>query len=334
MIYVKNFNTAKKDKKGQLDYDAIADKMIEHFNKNIIINKSFVDALNNYKGNGYIGINSLLYKQEIEVKQPNIADILLTEFVNYIHEQNETQNTSNVSNNTKTESSNLHKIRQIILKRIYQQIYTDKVVPVIDTIKTIDEIFIQAPELGFDNIVVYRGMSTDISTLLECKDGKYFITFPNYLSTSFKPSVSKSFSYNGQGILCTIHIPSSCKGLYITWDLNTRKQFDDLMIDNEQEYIIMRGSKFEVLSIENVRISSPRYITYNELKCTKAYPLIMKHYVLKLVQQPTIDELKKSVDELYDTCSFTVASKQLSRITTHDFKRKKRSRNSKHQSKK
>lgn len=306
MPEIKQFNTLKKDKKGKKDYELLSERYIQHYNENILNYKEYIDALQYYKGNGYSSINSLLFSKKMNIESKNILEVICSKYTEAI------QNDSNQKTALKK-----------VMNTINLSLFNTNVVPVLEKIKTLDEIFMNAPTLDHDDIIVYRGVTTDIHYVLECKQGTYFVTFPNYLSTSFVPTVSKGFA-GEQGVIFTIHLTKECKGLYINWDLNQGRDFEDMYVDNEYEYILPRGCKFEVVKIEPVRISNINYRTYGELKCLNKHNLFIKHYILKLVKQPNIDDLKSSLKKMYNESRFDVNTNLLKNVKIEPEKDKRR----------
>jgi hypothetical protein len=111
--------------------------------------------------------------------------------------------------------------------------------------------------------------------------------------------------------------------------LEVSKQYGNTLkmyVDDEYEYILPRGCKFEVLKIEPVRISNIRYRTYGELKCLNKHNLFIKHYILKLVKQPSADELKHSLKNMYIESRFDINTNLLKNIRIESNKEKKRNK--------
>lgn len=252
-------------------YIDLAEKMVEYYDKKIINSKKKVEALNYYKTSGYTTINQILLK-ECEYNF-SLNDIL---------HQHPKEDTVTVKD---------------LLDLIFKE-YSEDITSSIDAIKTLDKVIDDAPTILDNEITVYRGMKTDIYDELVCENKKYYYTFPTYISTSFSSNVSNSFR-GRNGVFYTLILPSETKGIYLPWNLSYKESFGKNTIDNEFELLLQRGSKFVVESIEYKQ--EPRYkgfSTYQNIPCEKEHPRYIRHYTMRLVSQPNMQQLQKQYKTL------------------------------------
>lgn len=251
-------------------YIDLAEKMIDYYDKKIITTKKKVDALNHYKHYGYSSINQILLgKCEYQFS----LDVILSQFA-------------------KEEKLSKVTIKNL-LPYISQEYYTTDIKTSMEAIKTLDKIIAEAPTILHNDVVVYRGMTTDIYDELVCENKKYYYTFPTYISTSFSSGVSHNFK-GRNGVFYTMILPPETKGIYLPWNLQYKESFGKKIIDDEFEYLLLRGSKFVVESIEYKQEPSYKgFSIYQNIPCEKEHPRYVRHYTLRLISQPNIKQLQK-----------------------------------------
>lgn len=267
-------NTAQKNVQGFQQYMEHAPKMMQYFSNTILQDKLAIKALGFYKSHGYRSINEFLmgeYKPivYVELGDDTVEELRIKAFAKYI------------KNDLK---------------------------PMVKMIAKLDELVINAPKMFTVPTHLYRGMNYDIQNDLECTNGKYYYTFKNFISTSYKASVSKSFMQSsGSTVMYTLIVNNKCKGVYIPGIYNTGSprndiNFQALAIDGEVEFLIGRGAKFEVDSVEFIPWKKashgfPSELKYTEIACRQQDLFHRKHYVLKFVSQPTPDALKDTLEQ-------------------------------------
>jgi hypothetical protein len=170
--------------------------------------------------------------------------------------------------------------------------YQKELASLISTIKILDKIITNAPKIPVD-ILVFRGIKTDIYDDFVCKDGEFYWTSPTYLSTSFSEAVSNSFK-SRYGIMMIISLPQDTHGIFLPWNIPLKGSIGDTMIDDEYELLLPRKSKFLVESIEYIKSDTYKVSSkYRNIPCEKKYPLITKVYKMRLLSQPSLAELKQ-----------------------------------------
>ena len=259
-------------------YIDLAEKMMDYYDKKIVNTKKKVDALNLYKTSGYTTMNQLLLKKcEYHFA---LSDI--------------------VHHSPKREKLNVKDMLELVSNEFAEEVNKS-----INAIKIIDKIIAEAPMILDNEISVYRGMRTDIYDDLVCENKKYYYTFPTYISTSFSSKVSHAFK-GRQGVFYTLILPPETKGIYLPWDLSYKESFGTKIIDYEFEYLLQRGSKFVVESIEYKPESAYKgFSTYQNIPCEKEHPRYVRHYTMRLVSQPTIHQLQKQYKNLMENVKVT-----------------------------
>lgn len=289
MSYVPNkFNAvdvAQKNVQGMEQYMEHAQTMMLYFNNSVLKDKLAIKALIYYKSMGYTEINQFL----LNGISPQIQ-IPLGDDQKYSRED----------------------IEELRKKAMAEYIKVD-LKQLVKHISKLDEMICNAPKMFTVPTKVYRGMGYDIQRDMECVNGKYFYTFNNYTSTSFTPSVSKTFMWGPGSVLYTLILDSKCKGIYVNFGLGDNvTAFQELMIDSEVEFIIGRGAKFEVVSTEVLPLkTNTRLLRYKDIACRKLDLFYSKHYTLKFVSQLTLDDLENNVQE-----KFKAVKKDLPRLAT------------------
>jgi hypothetical protein len=245
--------------------------MIEYYDKKIINSKKKVEALNYYKNTGYITINQILLKEcQYDFSLNNI-----------LHQH------------PKEDKVTVKDLLDLISKE-----YSEELTSSTDAIKMLDKVIDDAPMILDNEITVYRGMKADIYDDLVCENKKYYYTFPTYISTSFSSNVSNSFR-GRNGVFYTLILPPETKGIYLPWDLSYKESFGKKEIDNEFEFLLQRGSKFVVESIEYKQEPSYKgFSTYQSIPCEKEHPRFKRHYTMRLVSQPNMKQLQKQYKTL------------------------------------
>lgn len=269
--------TCKTNALGRESYRDHVKDMIKYYDNDIISNKKYIDTLRGYKHIDYQSINGLLMKK---LKITIYDDTTLLKMFQFPTAKGKMTIVDNTDDSV--------------------QIFIDdhvlpKCAQTLKSIKIMDQIIGNAPKLSANGQVVYRGMNYDIYDDLVCEGGKFYFITPTYMSTSFTPSVSERFLDTSKcATFYTIELPMKSQGVYIHWSLQHRRPFEGGEIDDEYEYILQRGSKFEVMSVEFKPIESKVKHTYNNIACVDKHPFYAKHYTLRLVSQPSLDDLKKT----------------------------------------
>jgi hypothetical protein len=263
-----------KNKEGKITYLALAKNMIDFYNDNVLNNKKHVAALQSYKWSGYNLINQILLQQ---VQQEiSIQDIL--QAFNYQEKK----------------SIDMKKIIASTIAYMYQDIKEH-----IQTIKQLDVIICNAPTMIPETLTVYRGMSVDIYNDLQCVDKKFYYTCPTYMSTSLSPAIT-DFFVGSNGFKYIIHLPTTTKGIFLPWQIDHSKDFGNATIDSEFELLLLRGSKFliESVSYEPEPLHKQRFLKYKNIPCYEKLPVFVKTYTMRLVSQPSLEELKKNYSKM------------------------------------
>lgn len=272
--------TCKTNALGRQSYRDHVKDMIKYYDTDIVGNKAYIRTLNEYKNWEFESINGLLLKKlKISLEDDNIFDVFITRATN----------------------GRKHLVQDID-DAVYNMIdhhARQKCSATVKKIKQLDEIIGKAPKLSANNLVVYRGANNDIYEDLVCEGGKFYYTCPTYMSTSFAPSVSEAFMDTSKcATFYTIELPIKSQGVYIHWSLKHRVPFENEEIDSEFEYILQRGSKFEIVSVDFKPIDAKVKQTYRDIVCVDKHPFFAKHYTMRLVAQPTLEDLKKTYRNL------------------------------------
>jgi hypothetical protein len=281
-------DTARKNVQGLQNYMKSAKQMMMYYNNAVLTDKKAVEALTFYKSLGYFEMNRFLL-EDLELKIPMSLEAILKANIKQV---------DGVDSIAKQRKKAMVKFVKFNIK------------PLVNHISKLDELILNAPKMFTVPTNLYRGMSQDIDPGLECVDGKYFYTFKNYTSASFTPSVSKRFG----SVLYTLILDGNCKGVYVNFFIrkNTNK-FQDLSIDDEAEFIIGRGARFEVVSVEILPIKRP-HMKYKDIACRDVHIFSSKHYILRFVSQPSRSELdqelqrvlKETKSTMLDRATFTI----------------------------
>jgi hypothetical protein len=268
--------TCKTNALGRQSYRDNVKDMIKYYDNEIVGNKAYIRTLAEYKNWEYESINGLLLKRlKVTLEDNDIINLF-------------------VSRTASGRKSIVQDIDDAVYNIINEHV-TQKCSETVKKIKQLDHIIGKAPKLSADNLIVYRGANNDIYEDLICEGGKFYYTTPTYMSTSFTPSVSESFMDTSKcATFYTIELPIKSQGLYIHWSLQHRIPFENEEIDSEFEYILQRGSKFEVVSVDFKPIDAKIKQTYRDITCVDKHPFFAKHYTLRLVSQPTLEDLKKT----------------------------------------
>lgn len=280
---------------GKVKYIELADKMIKYYNANILSSQKSKYALNSYKNTGYRNINRMLMKHYVQ-------NIDLDEVVDAIRKV-KTRNERDAATQT---------VYELFKTDVYPAMHET-----LETIKVLDKLINNAPPISDKPFVVYRGMDADIYHDLQCENGKYYYTFPSYLSSSFSQQVARSFRSN-TGVLYTIELPKDTHGLYLLFDHDTT-HFEDSEVDPEFEYVLQRGSKFEVVSIDYIPDDSVHSIKYKTLPCMRKNPYMIKHYKLRLVEQPSLSSLKKEYKTMLQSATINMRTGRMHNINGRDM---------------
>lgn len=272
--------TCKTNALGRQSYRDHVKDMIKYYDTEIVSSKSYVRTLAEYKNWEFEAINGLLLKKlKISLEDDNILDVFITRATN----------------------GRKHLVQDID-DAVYNMIdhhARQKCSATVKKIKLLDEIIGKAPKLSAENLIVFRGANNDIYEDLVCEGGKFYYTCPTYMSTSFAPSVSESFMDTGKcATFYTIELPIKSQGVYIHWSLQHRVPFENEEIDSEFEYILQRESKFEIVSVDFKPIDAKVKQTYRDIACVDKHPFFAKHYTMRLVAQPTLEDLKKTYRNL------------------------------------
>jgi hypothetical protein len=273
--------TCKTNATGRESYREHVHDMIKYYDTHIIGNKKHIETLRGYKQSDYEYVNGLLMKK---LKIPLYDHSTMLNLFQLPNAKGKMTLVKSVDDAVDTF------IDKHVLKKCKQTL---------KSIKVLDQIIGNAPKLTANGQVVYRGMNYDIYDDLVCEGGKFYFITPTYMSTSFTPSVSEQFLDTRKcATFYTIELPMKSQGVYIHWSLQHRRPFEDGDIDSEYEYILQRGSKFEVISVEFKPIESKVKQTYSDIACVDKHPFYAKHYTLRLVSQPSLEDLKKTYRSL------------------------------------
>jgi len=117
----------------------------------------------------------------------------------------------------------------------------------------LDQAIVNAPPLG-QNITVYRGVQSNVG-----RDNEFWrsmevgdvIEDKGFVSTSLYPELAASFAYaqqsvGAQGFVFKMNLPAGTKGLFPASVLG----LEEPRTTREAEFLLPRGSKFEILSRE------------------------------------------------------------------------------------
>lgn len=272
-------NTAQKNVQGFQQYMEHAPKMMHYFSSTVMKDKLAIKALGFYKSTGYRSMNEFLMGDY----NPTVPVELGEEPVS---------------------QKDVEELR----KKAFAEYIKNDLKPMVKMIAKLDELILNAPKMFTEPTNLYRGMNYDIQNDLECTNGKYYYTFKNFVSTSFKPSVSKMFMQSsGSTVMYTLIVNNKCKGLYIpglynTWSPDRETKLQNIAIDGEVEFLIGRGAKFEVVSVEFIpwKKASHGYaseLKYTDIACLQQDLFHRKHYVLKFVSLPTPDALEDTLKQ-------------------------------------
>ena len=262
------FNTNKKNAAGKDVYTKMSKEMIKYYNEKVLTNKTALGALLYYKLNGYSSINNFLTKN----LQPTLIVCAGKK--------------EKVSADDGEELSPAVKAaKKAYLKRV--------TAPLIKHIKQLDKIIAEAPTIITEPVHVYRGMGYDIIANTVCENGKMYYTFDNFLSTSFTASVSKRFTKGA--CLYTLILDKGVKGLYIFFDASKNlNSFENVYVDQEAEFLLPRGTTFEVVGLDFVHVP-PEFYKFKDVPCVEKKLNFVKHYTLKFVSHASEKELTSSI---------------------------------------
>jgi hypothetical protein len=310
-VYNNNNNASQKDK-----YIKFIDKMAMFYRREIETNLKFKSVITKYKHNEYAAINKLLYSNKVEIydwsfpnflkKIQSVNDAKITEVSSSSRTKPKTKTKpkTNTKPKTKTQNNEHDDVVSFVegVNKKIKSMIDAKTHTLINQIASLDGVLSIAPFLGDDNIRVYRGMVYDIYDDIVCVDAVPYIVFPNFISSSFSPKRSFDFTQNqinpdGAGVMYTFLLKKNCRGLFLNFfDRGLSISFDNALIDSEYEYLISRGSKFRVVSVEMRRLPT-RAKDVNNMLCPNIFPLI-KHYTLEFVSNPSKSELEKSLSKI------------------------------------
>lgn len=258
-------------------YVSMAEPMIEYYDTHVTNDKKAVKALKRYKFHDYTSINQLL------LGNPHM-EFSLDDILFEIQDMKKDDNTKS----------------HLSVRDVHQHlasIYQKQLVSLVDTIKTIDKLILNAPALT-ESVTVYRGIQTDIYDDLVCRDKTFYWTSPAYMSTSFSKNVSESFK-SRHGIMFIVSLPIETRGLFLPWDIPVKGSIGNSSIDNEYELLLPRGSEFLIESIDFVKSDSYKVSSkYKNIPCEKKYPLYTKVYKMRLVSQPSLADLKRDYNRM------------------------------------
>jgi hypothetical protein len=279
---VNKFNVSKKNAAGKEDYINMSSAMVKYYNTVIMKSKAAVNAVAFYKGSGYVQINNFLtwkLQPTLLIKQPQ-------------------PDNSKSSDNALDKELEQHKATKDAYKKV-------AIAPLIKYIKELDRIIANAPNIIQQPLHVYRGMSFDIMSEAQCEDGKMVYTFPNYVSTSFTPSVSRNFA-NG-GCMYTLILQKGVKGIYLSFEVTqSLKNFQNVHIDIEAELLLPRRTKFEIVGLEFIHMP-PQYFRFKDVPCLEKQLNYVKHYTLKFVSHAPEQEMKESIVRATDALDYTTS---------------------------
>jgi hypothetical protein len=76
--------------------------------------------------------------------------------------------------------------------------------------------------------------------------------------------------------------------------------FGNATIDSEFELLLLRGSKFliESVSYEPEPLHKQKFLKYKNIPCYEKLPVFVKTYTMRLVSQPSLEELKNTYSKM------------------------------------
>jgi hypothetical protein len=292
-------------------YVSMVTPMIEYYDKAVTNNKQSVNALRRYKYSDYIQVNQMLLGKP--VMEFSLYEIL-----------SELQRQTNQADQTKSNRSDRGSKKDLSIYDIHDHLtnmYQKELTSLVSVVKTLDKIIIGAPKTPFD-VVVFRGIKTDIYDDFVCKDGEFYWTSPTYLSTSFSENVSNSFK-SRHGIMMKLSLPNDSHGIFLPWSIPLKGSIGDSLVDSEYELLLPRGSTFFVESIEYIKSDSHKISSkYRNIPCEKKYPLITKVYNMRLISQPSLADLKRDYARMTKNVEVKLESWDLKEINIDMSKKK------------
>ena len=275
------------------------------------LKQSEIKYLGCYKMDGYIYINKLLLLidklnnlsdkdrdnmlSECKFKQPTIEleFPFHTDFASLI---------SNCENSVKYKYD-------ISVKNLYPYVL-ENVNAIVKVINTMDSIFLQAPKINDDNLILYRGVK---HIQPYCKVDFYsakvgdVITIPTYMSCSSDYDTSSKFanSFNGgDSVILCIKKTNNCPYIYLPWSIlnieddekisvKTSEKIGEYLMNSEHEYLLPRGCKLKVdkVYIEKLRFLKDNSVKYN--KSDRLINLIKKKFKVVSDTNPESDEIEQ-----------------------------------------
>lgn len=95
-----------------------------------------------------------------------------------------------------------------------------------------------------------------------------------------------------QGILSNCHQWQNV--FFLPWQLKQNHDMGNVIVDDEFELLLLRGSKFiiESMSFEPEPIHKRKLLKYRDIPCYDHLPVFKKTYTMRLISQPSFEELK------------------------------------------
>lgn len=298
--------------KGKEKYQNVVQEVYTYFNKHIVKNKQKRDAIYNYKHLDYSQINGLLYKN---LTLP-VFDLLDTLY-NIAKKQKDENETNPLT----------------IARILHEMNFLENLNRHVKTIKILDGIIAKAPKMKMTtDVVLYRGMNSDILNNLVCetdrngKNSTYYYTTPSYMSTSLSPSVSFNFTDPTKcgtflTIITTAESLKELQGIFVNWNIGGDGKFENANIDSEYEFILPRLTKFKVEKVDYIPYpENPSAYTYRDIPCKKrAEPLKVKHYTLSVVSQPLLKDLSKTYKTLFKNVNIDIIATDLKDLYLENY---------------
>lgn len=224
------------NKKILKDSEYFISKYKNFYNK---LDKSDLEGLSYYKGDGYYMLNYLLNNNKLSNEY----------LINYIKKSKDGKEVT-MSGLKDYVKFKINKLLENILK--------------------LEKVFQKAPKSD-KKLSVFRGITeTDTKIISQYKVGDK-IKFNSYTSTSFSPKISVRFMKNRftKKLNCcfmVIEIPKNVKMIYLPWvnqDNNKQNLTDHTFDGDEFELLLPRGCEFVVTKIDKVK-TTDLFLNYNK----------------------------------------------------------------------
>lgn len=296
---IKNLETKKIDNRDQSEM-MILNQKIKYANKSHKLFNSLHSeekkVLNNYKGPGFIYINSFL-RNNYKITEIDID--IFKRIVNY-----------NINN----EIPNYYSVTIDNIPKFIE----DGINKIIKSIRTIDNIFENknAPKLS-ENDILYRGIYAeyDVSKFQIGKE----LDMNSFVSSSFNLNIAEGFAgmYLKNEAHCCMFVIKGCKDLpfiYLQRRYDKLKKITDdnfISFMDEQEILLPRGCKFKITDIYKYLPTYKQMI--KNLSTDKIIKLLEKKYQTTEINEEIYE---KDILKIFSNL-IVVELEYVSRVTTH-----------------